>query len=78
MCGKTFETYIPPTASKKNIFINWKGTEEDIIFRTSFNIIVKKYFCHIFSCFNRFTQTPIPQPPYRQKFAAIRMTSFFC
>ena len=30
------------------------------IFKTSFSIIWKKYFCHKFSFFNRFTQTPQP------------------
>ena len=31
----------------------------DIIFKTSFNIILKKYFCHKFSFFNGFAQTPL-------------------
>ena len=34
-------------------------------FRTSLNIIWKKDCCHKFSFFNRFTQTPTPNPKYQ-------------
>ena len=46
------------------------------IFRTSFNIIWKKSFCHKFLFFNGFTQNPLP-PPYRSNFSKRNFFEFW-